>query len=75
MMRQKSYRKLHHITRMDYHRTTGWCVRFQLDGVNKLFSDGSFGGRAKSLAAAIAYRDKVITLSPLANRFGYRKKF
>ena len=52
------------VTRIDNEnsRTHGWLVTIQRRGIifRKQFSDGVLGGKAKSLAAAKAYRDEVL---------------
>ncbi len=48
-----------YITRVDYHRGHYWYVRFQMYGIQEIFSDGVYGGKRKSYAAAVAYRDKM----------------
>jgi hypothetical protein len=47
-------------------RTHGWLVTIQRRGViyRKHFSDGVLGGKAKSFAAAKAYRDEVVAQHP-----------
>lgn len=50
------------ITRMDYPKNKGYFVRVRWNKVSrsKLFSDGVYGDRLAALAAAIAWRDKMI---------------
>ena len=47
-------------------RTHGWLVTIQRRGVihRKHFSDGVFGSKQKSFAAAKAYRDEIIEANP-----------
>jgi hypothetical protein len=47
-------------------RTHGWLVTIQRRGViyRKHFSDGVFGGKPRSFAAAKAYRDEIIAAHP-----------
>jgi hypothetical protein len=56
------------VTRVDnaVSRTHGWLVTIQRRGTifRKQFSDGVLGGKAKSLAAAKAYRDEVVAKYP-----------
>ncbi len=42
--------------------TFGWFVRIRRDGkqISKFFSDGKFGGKQKSLDAAVTFRDEHI---------------
>ena len=56
------------VTRVDnaHSRTHGWMVTIQRRGViyRKQFSDGVFGGKARSLAAARAWRDEIVARHP-----------
>ncbi|MBV6476330.1 MAG: hypothetical protein MOGDAGHF_01920 [Rhodocyclaceae bacterium] len=56
------------VTRVDNEssRTHGWLVTIQRRGVifRKQFSDGVFGGKTRSLAAAKAYRDEIVAKHP-----------
>lgn len=56
------------ITRVDNEasRTHGWLVTIQRRGIifRRQFSDGVLGGKAKSLAAAKAYRDEIVAKHP-----------
>ena len=56
------------VTRVDNEgsRTHGWLVTIQRRGVifRKQFSDGVFGGKSRSLAAAKAYRDGIVAQHP-----------
>lgn len=50
------------ITRMDYERNHGYWVRFQRGTglTSASFSDAAYGGKRKALAAARAWRDRVL---------------
>lgn len=56
------------VTRVDNEnsRTHGWLVTIQRRGVifRRQFSDGVLGGKARSLAAAKAYRDEIVVKYP-----------
>lgn len=56
------------VTRVDNEasRTHGWLVTIQRRGVifRRQFSDGVLGGKAKSLAAAKAFRDEILEKHP-----------
>lgn len=56
------------VTRVDnaVSRTHGWLVTIQRRGIifRRQFSDGVLGGKAKSLAAAKAYRDQIVAQYP-----------
>jgi hypothetical protein len=60
------------ITRVDnpVSRTHGWLVTIQRRGTiyRRQFSDGVFGGKAKALAEAKAYRDSVVASNPPFSR-------
>ena len=51
------------ITRLDYPRSKGWWVRFQIGNkskvLSKLFSDGPHGGKRKALTAAKIWADEM----------------
>jgi hypothetical protein len=62
----------HHVTRIDIessarhpgrHPTHGWQVRLRRDGERhtKFFADARHGGREGALAAAVAYRDELLS--------------
>ena len=68
-------RRLHHITRIDIepseehpgrHPTHGWQVRARRDGErqSKFFADARHDGSEPALAAAIAYRDRLLASLP-----------
>ena len=50
----------------DANRTHGWLVTLQRwnEISNKMFSDSVYGGKRKSLKAAVAYRDEVLAENP-----------
>jgi hypothetical protein len=58
--------KLKYIRRTEIasHRTFGWMVRVtrKKQNYDRLFSDSLYGGKRKSLAEAIAYRDSILAL-------------
>lgn len=60
------------VTRVDNEtsRTHGWLVTVQRRGVifRRQFSDGVLGGKARSLAAAKAYRDEIVAKHPPLSR-------
>ena len=65
-MKQKT--PIYGVTRVDNEdsRTHGWLVTIQRRGVifRKQFSDGVLGGKARSLAAAKAFRDEIVAKHP-----------
>lgn len=69
-VKQKS--PIYGVTRVDNEssRTHGWLVTIQRRGVifRKQFSDGVLGGKARSLAAAKAYRDEIVEKHPPLSR-------
>ncbi len=60
-----------YITRLHYRSSHGWWVRIRFAEIQKAFSDIAHGSKAKSLKAAIKFRE--VTLRDLANK-GIRKK-
>ncbi len=49
-----------YITRLHYDSSHGWWVRMHFAGIQKLFTDLACGSKAKSLKAAITFRDQTI---------------
>lgn len=68
----KKQTPIYGVTRVDNEasRTHGWLVTIQRRGVifRRQFSDGVLGGKAKSLAAAKAYRDEIVAKHPPLSR-------
>jgi hypothetical protein len=68
----KNKAPIYGVTRVDNEtsRTHGWLVTIQRRGVifRKQFSDGVLGGKARSLAAAKAYRDEIVAKHPPLSR-------
>lgn len=68
--------RLRNITRMEYERTRGWWVRFQRNDprtgakavTSRLFSDATYGGKRKALAAAMKWRDRTAKKVPPSRR-------
>ncbi len=69
-MKRKS--PIYGVSRIDSERsrTHGWLVTIQRRGTifRKQFSDGVLGGKSRSLAAAKAYRDEIVTRHPPFSR-------
>ena len=57
--------KYHHIIRVDRDVSRTYCWKVQVRRKNQVFgrsfSDGTYGGKRKSLQAAIAWRDAILT--------------
>jgi hypothetical protein len=55
--------KHRYISRIDSINTHCWYVRVdqKKPSISKTFSDGRFGGKRKSLSAALAYRDAIVS--------------
>lgn len=55
-----------HISRVETGRTNGWQVRMMRNGIkhSKFFSIKRFGGIDSALAAAVAYRDSLLSIAP-----------
>lgn len=70
-----SEQSLYGLTRVQQEksRTRCWVVSLQRRGKvwRKTFSDLKFGGKAASMKAALAYRDKVVAKHPPMNRVQY----
>ncbi len=49
--------KIKYITRLHYRSSHGWWVRLRFAEIQKAFSDIAHGSKAKSLKAAIKFRD------------------
>ena len=66
---KKTVNRHHHINRLDNEktRTHAWEVMLRLTGrlSTKQFTDGVYGGKRKSLQAAIIYRDELLAKSDL----------
>lgn len=72
---QGARRSLYGITRIESerHRTFAWVVSIQRRNHiwRRSFSDGSYGGKAKALAAAKAFRDQILRQHPPMSRAEY----